>query len=59
MLAAAYRPLAELPDNSAPEALEQELVFLGLVGMIDPVRPEVGAAIEQCREAGIIPVMIT
>ena len=59
VLAAAYRPLAELPDNSAPEALEQELVFLGLVGMIDPVRPEVGAAIEQCREAGIIPVMIT
>ena len=43
VLAAAYRPLAELPDNSAPEALEQELVFLGLVGMIDPVRPEVGA----------------
>lgn len=59
VLAAAYRPLAELPDSSAPEALEQELVFLGLVGMIDPVRPEVGAAIEQCREAGIIPVMIT
>ncbi len=58
-LAAAYRPLTELPGDCSPDSLEQGLIFLGLVGMIDPVRPEVGAAIEQCREAGIIPVMIT
>ena len=59
VLAAAYRPLTELPGDCSPDSLEQGLIFLGLVGMIDPVRPEVGAAIEQCREAGIIPVMIT
>ena len=42
-----------------PDLLEQELCFLGLCGMIDPVRPEVKAAIDECREAGIRPVMIT
>lgn len=41
------------------DLLEQELCFLGLCGMIDPVRPEVKAAIDECREAGIRPVMIT
>ena len=42
-----------------PENLEQELCYLGLSGMIDPIRPEVKAAIEECREAGIRPIMIT
>ncbi len=59
VLAAAKRDWAEKPADNSPEFLEQELVFLGLTGMIDPVRPEVKAAIEECRCAGIRPVMIT
>ena len=54
----ALRVLAAAKRDT-PEFLEQELVFLGLTGMIDPVRPEVKAAIEECRSAGIRPVMIT
>ncbi len=59
VLAAAKRDWAQKPSDNTPEFLEQELVFLGLTGMIDPVRPEVKAAIEECRCAGIRPVMIT
>ena len=59
VLAVAKRDWAEKPADNTPEFLEQELVFLGLTGMIDPVRPEVKAAIEECRAAGIRPVMIT
>ena len=59
VLAAAKRHWAERPTDNTPEFLEQNLVFLGLCGMIDPVRPEVKAAIEECRSAGIRAVMIT
>ena len=59
VLAAAKRDWSEKPADNSPEYLEQELVFLGLTGMIDPVRPEVKAAIEECRSAGIRAVMIT
>ena len=59
VLAVAKRDWSEKPADNTPELLEQELVFLGLTGMIDPVRPEVKAAIEECRTAGIRPVMIT
>ncbi len=59
VLAAACRWYERLPDAMEPEALEQELVFIGLTGMIDPVRPEVKAAVEECRSAGIRPIMIT
>ncbi len=59
VLAVAKRDWAEKPSDNTPEFLEQELCFLGLTGMIDPVRPEVKAAIEQCRSAGIRAVMIT
>ena len=59
VLAVAKRDWAEKPSDNTPEYLEQDLVFLGLTGMIDPVRPEVKAAIEECRSAGIRAVMIT
>ena len=59
VLAVAKRDWAEKPADNTPEFLEQELCFVGLTGMIDPVRPEVKAAIEECRAAGIRPVMIT
>ncbi len=59
VLAAAKRDWSEKPGDNTPEFLEQDLVFLGLTGMIDPVRPEVKAAIEECRSAGIRAVMIT
>ena len=59
VLAAAMRTYDALPDDTSPAALEQHLCFLGLTGMIDPVRPEVVDAVHACRSAGIRPVMIT
>ena len=59
VLAVAYREYDAAPADYAPEALENNLVFIGLTGMIDPARPEVKAAIEECRSAGITPIMIT
>ena len=59
VLAAAKRDWDVKPADNSPEALEQDLVFIGLTGMIAPVRPEVKAAIEDCRRAGIRAVMIT
>ncbi len=59
VLAAAKRDWATKPTDNTPEFLEKDLVFIGLTGMIDPVRPEVKLAIEECRSAGIRPVMIT
>ncbi len=59
VLALAFKPHATPPASYEPQDLEQGLTFVGLTGMIDPVRPEVKAAIEKCRSAGIRPVMIT
>ena len=59
VLAAAKRDWSTKPESNAPEFLEQDLCFIGLTGMIDPVRPEVVDAIKECRSAGIRPVMIT
>lgn len=59
VLGAAYKETDLLPENISPESLEKDMTFIGLAGMIDPVRPEVKAAIEECRRAGIKPVMIT
>ena len=59
VLAAAMKPYTNDPEDKSPAALEKELCFIGLVGMIDPVRPEVKDAINECRTAGIRPIMIT
>lgn len=59
VLCAAFREYGSMPASTEPEALEKDLIFIGLTGMIDPVRPEVKDAINQCREAGIRPIMIT
>lgn len=59
VLACGYKQLSCVPEDQSPDNIENELVFCGLVGMIDPVRSEVKAAIEECRGAGIRPIMIT
>ncbi|MBQ3012685.1 MAG: cation-translocating P-type ATPase [Clostridia bacterium] len=59
VLAAAKKDLDKEPDEYTSEAVENDLCFVGLVGMIDPVRPEVKPAIDECRSAGIRPIMIT
>ena len=59
VLAAAKRIWDRKPADNTPEFLEQQLCFIGLAGMMDPVRPEVKAAIAECDRAGIRPVMIT
>ncbi len=59
VLAVAVRDLDRRPARLTSDALERDLTFLGLVGMMDPPRPEVRAAVDQCRRSGIRPVMIT
>ena len=59
VLAAAKKDLSALPSAYDSETVECDLCFIGLVGMIDPVRPEVKPAIDECRNAGIRPIMIT
>ncbi|MBD2726914.1 cation-translocating P-type ATPase [Nostoc sp. FACHB-892] len=59
VLGFAYKPLAQIPPEGSDQASEQGLVWLGLVGMLDAPRPEVRAAVQECRDAGIRPVMIT
>ena len=59
VLAVGYKVIPSLPEELTSEALENGLTLLGLVGMIDPPRPEAKAAVATCRKAGIKPVMIT
>ena len=59
VLAFALRRLPRLPDALDADTLESGLTFIGLVGLIDPPRPEAAAAVADCKAAGIIPVMIT
>ncbi|MBE6550616.1 MAG: calcium-translocating P-type ATPase, PMCA-type [Ruminococcaceae bacterium] len=59
VLAAAYKDHASAPSSYEPEDMEKDLIFLGLEGMIDPVRPEVKDAITECKKAGIRAIMIT
>lgn len=59
VLALAYREYDEMPLDTSSDNIEQSMTFVGLVGMIDPSRPEAKGAIARCKEAGIKPVMIT
>ncbi len=59
VLSAAIRTWDENPKDQSPKNLEQDLCFVGLTGMIDPVRPEVKPAIDECKQAGIRTIMIT
>ena len=59
VLAVAYKEIDAVPENPTSEELENGLSFMGLVGMIDPPRPEAKEAVAVCRKAGIKPVMIT
>lgn len=59
VLAVAYKEIDTIPQNPTSEELENGLTFMGLVGMIDPPRPEAKEAVAVCRKAGIKPVMIT
>ncbi|MCC8146613.1 MAG: calcium-translocating P-type ATPase, PMCA-type, partial [Bacteroidales bacterium] len=59
VLAMAYKRIDNLPHKVTSETLEKDLIFVGMLGMIDPPRPEVKDAVLKCRDAGIRPVMIT
>ncbi len=59
VLAVAYKEIKEVPEELTSENIESGLTFMGLVGMIDPPRPEAKKAVAVCREAGIKPIMIT
>ena len=59
VLGAAYREYASVPASFEAEDLEKDMIFIGFTGMIDPCRPEVYDAINECRAAGIRPIMIT
>ena len=59
VLMASYTEYEKMPEKVSAETVEKDLCFVGLVGMIDPVRPEVKDAIVECNSAGITPVMIT
>lgn len=59
VLGCALKKLEKAPEVYTSEALENNMIFIGLVGMIDPVRPEVADAVRECEKAGIRPIMIT
>lgn len=59
VLAIAYRSFDSMPTKPTPQIIEKDMTFIGLVGMIDPSRPEAKAAIAKCKLAGIRPIMIT
>ena len=59
VLACAMVEYDKLPEDISPEAIERNMTFVGMTGMIDPIRPEVRDAVEKCKTAGIRAIMIT
>ncbi|MCL2665189.1 MAG: cation-translocating P-type ATPase, partial [Defluviitaleaceae bacterium] len=59
VIACAYKDLDSQPEDCSPANIENDLTFIGLEAMIDPVRPEVKAAVDACKSSGIRVVMIT
>ncbi|MCJ7675863.1 MAG: HAD-IC family P-type ATPase, partial [Sedimentisphaerales bacterium] len=59
VLGVAFRTLLALPEKADETTLERDLTFIGLVGMMDPPRPEVKHSVQTCKSAGVRPVMIT
>ena len=59
VLGVAYKPMDDLPDRCDSESVEKGLTFVGLMGMIDPARPEVKAAVKIAQGAGLKSVMVT
>ena len=59
VLAFAYRDLKKVPEEINKEKIETDLIYVGLIGMIDPPRDEAKDAVEKCFQAGMIPIMIT
>jgi Ca2+-transporting ATPase len=59
VLGVAFRPIEQAPEEAHEQNVEQQMTFVGLVGMIDPPRPEVKKAVQLCKTAGIRPIMIT
>ena len=59
VLALSYKEIDDVPSVLIPEEIEKDLIFLGLVGMIDPPREEVKESVKLCKKAGIKPIMIT
>jgi Ca2+-transporting ATPase len=59
VLGAAYKEYTDIPKSFDAEKIENDLIFIGFTGMIDPCRPEVYDAIKECKSAGIRPIMIT
>ena len=59
VLAFAYRDLKKVPEEIHKEKIETNLIYVGLIGMIDPPRDEAKDAVEKCFQAGMIPIMIT
>jgi Ca2+-transporting ATPase len=59
VLSSAYKDIDAIPEKVTAETIENDLIFIGLLGMIDPARPEVIEAVKKCKTAGIRPVMIT
>ena len=59
VLGVAFRPLNELPEKYTEQTIENNMIFVGLISMIDPPRPEVKGAVAMARSAGVRPIMIT
>ncbi len=59
VLGLAYRTVGQLTEDVEPENMEKDMVYLGMVGVLDPARPEARQAVEECKKAGINVIMIT